>query len=165
MRVRSISGAVKAAEGAGLLAVFLLSGCSTVNFNKVSVASSLDSVQPSIATPAITFQPANASVTIGQTATFSVSAVGPGTLTYQWRMNSQNIAGATSASYTIAATTAVDSGSAFDVVVSNTAGSVTSNSATLLVSTPVVSAPTQASYYVALNGSDNADGSESSPFA
>jgi parallel beta-helix repeat protein len=47
------------------------------------------------------------------------------------------------------------------VIVSNSAGSVTSNSATLSVSTPV---PT-ASYYVATNGNDNADGSESSPFA
>ncbi|MGO9340442.1 MAG: hypothetical protein ACLPY1_23455, partial [Terracidiphilus sp.] len=76
-----------------------------------------------------------------------------------------NIPGATSASYTTAAAAVADSGSSFDAFVSNAAGSVTSNSATLLVSTPVVSAPTQASYYVALNGSDNADGSESSPFA
>jgi parallel beta-helix repeat protein len=58
------------------------------------------------------------------------------------------------------ATSPDDSGSTFDVVVSNAAGSVTSNSATLLVTTPA-----QASYYVALNGSDSADGSAANPFA
>ena len=63
------------------------------------------------------------------------------------------------------ATSPADSGSTFDVVVSNAAGSVTSNSATLLVTPPVISAPAHASYYVALNGSDMADGSSSSPFA
>ena len=149
---------------AGLLTL-LLSGCSTVNFIKVSTANSLDSAQPAIAPPTVTSPPGNESVVLGQAATFSVSASGAGTLTYQWRQNSVKIAGATSSSYTTPATTAGNSGSTFDVVVSNAAGSVTSNSATLLVTAPVVAAPAQASYYVALNGSDTADGSASSPFA
>ncbi len=149
---------------AGLLTL-LLSGCSTVNFIKVSTANSLDSAQPAIAPPTVTSQPGNVSVVLGQAATFSVSASGAGTLTYQWQQNSTNIPGATSSTYTTPATTAGNSGSTFDVVVSNAAGSVTSNSATLLVTAPVVAAPAQASYYVALNGSDTADGSASSPFA
>ena len=110
--------------------------------------------------PSITSQPLNESVTAGQSAIFSASATGTGTLTYQWQQNSADIEGATSASYTTPPTIAADSGSTFDVVVSNSAGSTTSNSATLLVTTPA-----QASYYVALNGSDTADGSASSPFA
>jgi len=48
------------------------------------------------------------------------------------------------------------------VVVSDSAGNITSNSATLSVSTPVQAQP---SYYVAPNGNDSADGSVSSPFA
>jgi parallel beta-helix repeat protein len=99
-------------------------------------------------------------VTAGQPTIFSVSATGTGTLNYQWQQNSVNIPGATSASYATPSTIASDSGSTIDVVVSNAAGSVTSNSATLLVV-----APTQASYYVALNGSDSADGSAANPFA
>src|SRR5262249_26614009 len=51
------------------------------------------------------------------------------------------ISGATSASYTTPATTMSDSGSAFVVVVSNAAGTATSNSATLTVNAAPV-APT-----------------------
>ena len=84
--------------------------------------------------PSITTQPANETVTAGQTATFTMVAGGTAPLGYQWRKNAVNISGATSASYTTPATAATDSGSTFDVVVSNTAGSVTSTMATLTVS-------------------------------
>lgn len=83
--------------------------------------------------PAITTQPQNQIVTAGQTATFSVVATGTAPLGYQWQKNNANISGATSSSYTTPATTTSDNGSAFDVVVSNSAGSVTSNAATLTV--------------------------------
>ena len=83
--------------------------------------------------PSITTQPANQTVTAGQTATFTVVAAGTAPLTYQWQKNGVNISGATSASYTTPATTTTDSGSTFDVVVTNTAGSITSNVATLTV--------------------------------
>src|SRR6266478_2745889 len=83
--------------------------------------------------PTITTQPANQTVTAGQTAVFTVVAGGSAPLNYQWQKNSVNIAGATSASYTTPATTTSDSGSTFDVVVSNTAGTVTSSAATLTV--------------------------------
>jgi 6-phosphogluconolactonase (cycloisomerase 2 family) len=83
--------------------------------------------------PTITKQPANVTVAIHSTATFTVTATGSGTLTYQWQLNGQNIAGATSASYTTPATTTVDDGSVFNVVVSDHGGSVTSNGATLTV--------------------------------
>jgi len=54
-------------------------------------------------------------------------------LTYQWQKNGANIAGATAASYTTPATTTSDSGSTFDVVVTNAGRDVTSSAATLTV--------------------------------
>jgi hypothetical protein len=83
--------------------------------------------------PAIAAQPANRSVTAGQTATFSVTATGSGTLTYQWKKGGVAVSGATSSSYTTAATTTADSGSQFTVTVTNSVGGVTSNAATLTV--------------------------------
>jgi Immunoglobulin domain len=81
--------------------------------------------------PSITTQPANQNVSAGQTATFTVVASGTAPLSYQWQKGGVAISGATSASYTTPATSASDSGSQFRVVVSNSAGSATSNSATL----------------------------------
>jgi hypothetical protein len=85
--------------------------------------------------PTITAQPANQTVTAGQTATFSATATGQSPLSYQWLKNGTAISGATSANYTTAATSTSDSGSSFQVTVSNSLGSVTSNSATLTVTT------------------------------
>jgi hypothetical protein len=91
--------------------------------------------------PTITAQPANQSVTVGQTATFSVTATGTAPLSYQWQKNSANISGATAASYTTPATVTTDSLAKFDVVVSNIAGSQTSTIANLTVNAAAV-APT-----------------------
>lgn len=83
--------------------------------------------------PAITSQPAGKAVTVGQTATFSVAASGTPAPGFQWQRNGANIGGATGASYTTSATVIGDNGVTFRCVVSNSAGSVTSNSATLTV--------------------------------
>src|SRR5438445_1410377 len=83
--------------------------------------------------PSITTQPASQTVTAGQTATFTVVATGTAPLTYQWRKGGTAILGAASSSYTTPATTSADNGAQFTVVVSNVAGSVTSNAATLTV--------------------------------
>src|SRR6202158_5197990 len=93
------------------------------------------------AAPTITIQPANQTVTSGQTATFTVAATGTAPLSYQWQKNGASIAGATATSYTTPATTIADSGATFAVVVSNTAGTVTSAAATLTVTAAAV-APT-----------------------
>ncbi|MFA7335110.1 MAG: hypothetical protein WC130_12585, partial [Kiritimatiellia bacterium] len=45
--------------------------------------------------PAVKVQPANQTVSVGALATFSVTATGDATLTYQWRKNGADIAGAT----------------------------------------------------------------------
>lgn len=92
------------------------------------------------AAPSITTQPASLTVLAGQTATFGVTATGTTPLSYQWQKNGVAINGATSASYTTPATMAADSGSQFQVAVSNSAGSVTSNPATLTVSTTMSAA-------------------------
>jgi hypothetical protein len=62
-----------------------------------------------------------------------VVAAGTAPFGYQWQKNGANIAGATAASYTTPVTATSDSGSTFDAVVTNTAGSVTSATATLTV--------------------------------
>jgi hypothetical protein len=92
----------------------------------------------SAAAPSITAQPANQTVTAGQTATFSVTAAGTGPLSYQWQKGTTAITGATSASYTTAATTSADNGSQFSVVVSNAIATITSNAATLTVNAAAV---------------------------
>jgi hypothetical protein len=84
--------------------------------------------------PVITEQPASQTVSVGQTAIFSVAASGSPSPGYQWQKNGASVSGATSATYTTPATTSGDNGSTFQVIVSNSAGSVTSNSVTLTVS-------------------------------
>jgi hypothetical protein len=91
--------------------------------------------------PMLTVQPASAAVNAGQAATFSASATGTAPISYQWRKNGANIAAANATSYTTPVTTTTDNGAKFDVVVSNSAGSVTSAQATLTV-TSAPAAPT-----------------------
>ena len=81
-------------------------------------------------------QPVSVTVPVGQTATFSVTATGTGNLTFQWYKNGVLVPGANSSSYTTPATVAGDTGSLFTVIVSNSAGSVTSGPATLTVQLP-----------------------------
>jgi sugar lactone lactonase YvrE len=85
--------------------------------------------------PTITTQPVSRSVAAGVGTTFSVSAIGTGTLSYQWRKDGAPIAGATSATLTLNGTQPGDAGS-YTVVVSGIAGSVTSSSATLTINVP-----------------------------
>jgi hypothetical protein len=98
--------------------------------------------------PTIVTQPASATVTAGQTATFTVVATGTAPVSYQWSKNSVNIPGATNASYTTPPTTTTDSGS-FRVIVSNGIDSVTSNAAILTViasnQSPMIVSPATAS--------------------
>ncbi len=90
-------------------------------------------VNAAAVTPTITTQPTNQTVTAGQTATFSVVATGTAPLSYQWKQNGVNIAGATSSTYTTPVTISSDDGSTFLVIVSNTAGNTPSTTATLTV--------------------------------
>jgi hypothetical protein len=103
-----------------------ISGCSGGSGNSAG-----SPVIPVIAA-AISQQPADQSVPMGLSASYSVTATGS-SLNYQWAKNGAAIAGATSSSYTTPATTFTDTGADFTVTVSNSAGMVTSNAASLTV--------------------------------
>ena len=106
----------------------------------VTSTSATLTVTTSATAPTITTPPANQTVTAGQTATFTVAASGTAPLSYQWQRSNNggttwtNV-GTNASSYTTGATAAADSGALFRVVVSNSAGSATSATATLTVTT------------------------------
>ena len=90
---------------------------------------------------AITTQPTNQTVTVGNTATFSVAATGSG-LNYQWQENQGvgwNNIGGNSTGYTTPATTALMNGWQYQCIVSGTApcSSAISSTATLTVTVPL----------------------------
>jgi hypothetical protein len=91
-----------------------------------------------VTAPVITQNPVNASVNVGQNATFNVTATG-GNLSYQWQSAPSgsstftNINGAVSSSYTTPTLALADNGTQFRAVVSNSGGSPSSNAATLTV--------------------------------
>lgn len=87
---------------------------------------------PGSTPPAITTQPQGQSVTAGANVTFSATASGSTTLTYQWRKDGVDIPGATSSSYTISGVQPPLAG-LYSVVVTNPFGSATSGNATLTV--------------------------------
>ncbi|MEY3481756.1 MAG: hypothetical protein RIQ71_2531, partial [Verrucomicrobiota bacterium] len=91
--------------------------------------------------PAILAEPVSRVVTAGSPATFSVEATGTPAPAYQWRKNGTNIPGATGTAYTVTSAS-TDTAGYYDVVVSNSAGSISSAAALLtatgtLVETPV----------------------------
>jgi Abnormal spindle-like microcephaly-assoc'd, ASPM-SPD-2-Hydin/Immunoglobulin I-set domain len=91
-----------------------------------------------VVAPSISTQPVSQTLTVGQSATFSVFATGTGPLSYQWSRNGAAISGAVSSSYTIATTATSDNGAQFNVLVSNNAGVATSNAATLTVKAAII---------------------------
>ena len=88
--------------------------------------------------PTITTQPVNQAVTAGETATFAVVAGGTAPLSYQWQKGGVTSRERHQRAHTTAVTTTANSGTTFDVVVSNTAGTVTSVVATLTVNAAAV---------------------------
>ena len=106
----------------------------TVSNSKGSAPSSIVTLTVDAAStkPTITTQPASVTVTVGQTATFTVAATGTAPLTYQWTKSGTNV-GTNSATYATAATTSADNGAQIQVKVSNSAGSTFSSIVTLTV--------------------------------
>ena len=121
------------------------------------------------ALPVIGSQPVSQSVLAGQPATLSVGATGTPAPTFQWRKSGAPIVGATNSSYTIAAMALTDVGS-YDVLVTNSVGTVTSVTVTLAFTklTPTVTwpAPAAITYGVALSATQlNATASVPGTFA
>ena len=114
--------------------------------NEVGSATSPDEVlvvetAPSSVTPVITSQPAALqTLTAGDTATFTVAASGTPALTYQWRKNGGVMAEFTGPTLTLTSITTSDSAT-YTAVASNSAGSVTSNPASLVVTAPSATPP------------------------
>ena len=88
--------------------------------------------------PAVTAQPKSVSVTVGDTATFEVAATGTD-VTYQWQIDRNdgngfvNITGATDAAYTTGVTDRDCNGFKYRCVISNAAGSATTDTVVLTV--------------------------------
>ena len=82
--------------------------------------------------PAILTQPSSRTNNVGTLATFSISAIGNAPLTYQWTKNGAplanagNVSGATATSLSLANVSAADA-AGYAVVITNSAGSVTSS--------------------------------------
>jgi len=130
---------VQLLAGTNVLAVELhqITGLDT---DKVFTASMDIRAQSFIVGPVIiTSGPQDITVFEGQHATFSVTAVAGAT--FQWQQNSNNIAGATGAVYTIPAVPLSLDGAKYRVLVSNPNNSVTTTNATLHV-VPDITPPT-----------------------
>jgi Zn-dependent metalloprotease len=93
----------------------------------------LTAQDPSGQPPTITTHPQSQTVTAGANVTFTVVATGTPPLSYQWRKDGQDLAGATAASLVLNNVQTSHAGT-YTVRVSNSAGAVTSNPATLTVS-------------------------------
>jgi glucose/arabinose dehydrogenase len=103
--------------------------------------------------PTITAHPLAVTKSIGEQAGFSITAIGAGTLQYQWFKNDVLISNSNAATYSISNIQPFDAGN-YKVVVSNTAGQATSNVATLTVlanvkPTAQVTTPTPNTTYAA----------------
>ncbi len=101
-------------------------------------SSSVNLTVSAILPPSVTTQPVSTTVFNGGNASFSVVANGTAPLSYQWRKDGAVIAGATSAVYALTSVALSDSGT-YTVVVSNSAGSVTTNPAILAIQSPRLS--------------------------
>ncbi len=88
--------------------------------------------QSATGSPAIVTQPAGQSAPVGGNASFTVSASGNATLTYQWFKGDDDIPGATTATLALTNVQAADAAT-YTVVITNGVGSVTSAGATLVL--------------------------------
>ena len=84
----------------------------------------------------ITQHPQSQTAVAGQSVALSVTAQGTASLSYQWKFNGVDIAGATSATLTFGSVQPENAG-AYRVIVSNVAGPEASAEATLTVNVPV----------------------------
>ena len=134
----------------------------------IEVTFKQESQTPDVTAPSITTQPGNATVKVGETTTFTIAVNGTD-LTYQWQIDRNdgngwvNIDGATAAIYTTSTVDINCSGFKYQCVVSNSAGTDTSNTAVLTVMENTTPAPDSVDYEI-LDGANtsweqNSDGS------
>ena len=93
--------------------------------------------------PAVTTNPVSQAVCSGSAVSFTAAGTGTPAPTFQWQVSTTavpaftNIAGATNATYTIAATTLADNGNQYRCVLTNVCGSVNTTAATLTVNSSI----------------------------
>ena len=85
--------------------------------------------------PSLTLQPSNQIVLAGATVNFSAAATGTAPLNYQWQFNGTNLNGAVAETLILTNIQPAQAGS-YSVLVTNSAGSITSAVAVLTVATP-----------------------------
>jgi hypothetical protein len=132
----AISGATSASYTVASVAAADAGSYDVIVSNVVGGVTSPSATVTVSAPVAVTAQPVGGSVNPGAGKTFSVTASGTAPIAYQWRRNGVDIAGATSAAYTIDAAQESDA-AAYDVVVSNPVNAVTSATAVLALNVPV----------------------------
>ncbi len=140
--------------GGGSRPVVYNPGTFTVRMRASNAAGSDEITQTLTVYPnlAITSQPSSTTVNAGASASFSVSAIGAPTITYQWQVSTSgiggtytNISGATNSTYTFT-TDSADNGKFFRCYVSNPSGNLTSSPAGLSVNAaPVITGLTNQS--------------------
>jgi hypothetical protein len=153
------NSAAIAGATAATLTLNNVSAADAANYS-VTVTNAVGSVTSAAATltvlvpPAITSQPASASITLGNPTSLSVTATGTAPLTYQWLKNGTPISGANASVLSFTAVTTNDAAS-YSVTVTNIAGTIASSSATLAVLVPptIVTPPASATVVAGSNAS------------
>jgi len=108
------SGLVTAASG----------GTATVSATVGGVTGTSTTITVATTPPDITQYPSNATVVVGDSASFSVASIGGGGLHYQWNFNSTPIPGATNTTLTLTDIQLSQAGT-YSVLVANSAGNST----------------------------------------
>jgi hypothetical protein len=135
-----LNGALLAAATTATLTLTNVQPAQAGNYTAL-ISNGAGSVTSAVATltvyvpPTITTQPTNQIVNQGTNASFSVVPSGSAPFSYQWNFNGSPLAGATNSSITVTAAQPAQAGS-YNVVVSNPAGFVNSQVATLTVNVP-----------------------------
>ena len=140
--VAGLPGASGSADGSGELARFNLpSGITVDGAGTLYLADTGNHTIRFTAgdlAPAILSQPQSQTVMAGANVMFTVTAQGRPAPNYQWRFNGAAISGATSTSLNLSNAQMADAGN-YTVTVTNSAGSVTSSTASLTVNTSAAS--------------------------
>jgi hypothetical protein len=126
-----------------------------VDFDTVRVGTNWADVTPKIL-PVSATGPQDQAVCSGGPAMFNVAANGSPPFTYQWRTNGLTVGGATNSFYLLPHPGAADTLVAYDVVVHDFFGSVTSQVASLLISYNPPAIPFPPTNQVVLPGMSNA---------
>ena len=123
--LRLAGGVHTFADGLVISSNATLIACGAVIGPIVNHGTIITNCEPAGLAPSITQQPVGLAVTEGSPASLSLTATGTPPLSYQWRLEGTPLAGATTNEFTLANAQAGDAG-AYDVVVTNNFGAVTS---------------------------------------